>query len=42
MTYCNPKRERGLNSSLTFRVTIGRNTTYDDSCNFLLPRGLVW
>jgi hypothetical protein len=36
----NPKRERGLSPSLTFRVMIGRKTTYDSSCNFLLRFGL--
>jgi hypothetical protein len=36
----NPKRERGISSSLTFRVMIGEVTTYGDPCNFLLRVGL--
>ena len=35
MTDRNPKRERGLRPSLTFRVMIDRKTTYDYSYRIL-------
>jgi len=42
MWHRNPKRERGIGPSLTFRVRIGMQTTYVDRCNFLgIPTRLL-